>query len=54
MTFADNLAALPTIDHLAAIEVLDADGTVVDTVENKPESPARSRCTTISLRSTAR
>ncbi|GAA3182198.1 DUF2322 family protein [Rhodococcus baikonurensis] len=36
MTFADNLAALPTIDHLAAIEVLDADGTVIDTVENKP------------------
>ncbi len=36
MTFAENLAALPAIDHLAAINVLDADGTVVDTVENKP------------------
>ena len=36
MTFADNLAALPAIDHLAAIEVLDADGNVIDTVENKP------------------
>lgn len=36
MTFAENLAALPAVDHLAAIEVLDADGTVVDTVENKP------------------
>ncbi|UJC78572.1 DUF2322 family protein [Rhodococcus erythropolis] len=36
MTFADNLAALPTVDHLAAIEVLDADGNVIDTVENKP------------------
>jgi len=36
MTFADNLAVLPAIDHLAAIEVLDADGNVIDTVENKP------------------
>ncbi|MDI9900164.1 DUF2322 family protein [Rhodococcus sp. IEGM 1409] len=36
MTFADNLAALPAIDHLAAIEVLGADGNVIDTVENKP------------------
>lgn len=36
MTFADNLAALPAIDHLAAINVLDADGAIIDTVENKP------------------
>lgn len=36
MAFAENLKALPGVSHLAAIELLDADGQVVATIENKP------------------
>jgi hypothetical protein len=36
MGFAENLKALPRISHLAAIELLDAEGAVVATIENKP------------------
>lgn len=35
MAFADNLKALPRISHLQAIELLDATGAVVGTIENK-------------------
>lgn len=35
MTFAEILAALPAIDHLAAIELLDRDE-VLARIENKP------------------
>jgi hypothetical protein len=35
MAFADNLKQLPKISHLAAIELLDADGNVAATIENK-------------------
>jgi len=36
MGFADNLKALPGISHLAAIQLLDAEGQVVATIENRP------------------
>jgi hypothetical protein len=36
MAFADNLKQLPRISHLAAIQLLDSDSTVVATIENKP------------------
>ena len=36
MTFADNLKQLPRISHLAAVQLLDGDGTVAATIENKP------------------
>ena len=36
--FAENLKKLPGISHLAAINLLDADGTVIATIENKPGS----------------
>jgi len=36
--FADNLKKLPGISHLAAINLLDADGNVVASIENKPGS----------------
>lgn len=36
MAFADNLKQLPRISHLAAIQLLDADGAVAATIENKP------------------
>lgn len=36
MAFADNLKQLPKISHLAAIQLLDADGKEVATIENKP------------------
>jgi hypothetical protein len=35
MAFADNLKQLPRISHLAAIQLLDRDGVVVATIENK-------------------
>jgi hypothetical protein len=35
MAFADNLKTLPGISHLAAIQLLDGDGAVVATIENK-------------------
>lgn len=36
MTFAENLKQLPGVSHLAAIELLDAEGAVVGRIENKP------------------
>ena len=41
MSFADNLKKLPGISHLAAINLLDADGNVVAAIENKASSTAR-------------
>lgn len=38
MSFADNLKKLPGISHLAAINLLDADGNVAASIENKPGS----------------
>lgn len=38
MGFADNLKKLPGVSHLAAINLLDTDGNVVATLENKPGS----------------
>lgn len=38
MSFAENLKKLPGISHLAAINLLDAEGNVVATIENKPGS----------------
>ncbi|MBI5108673.1 MAG: DUF2322 family protein [Rhodocyclales bacterium] len=36
MAFADNLKQLPRVSHLAAINLLDAEGNVAATIENKP------------------
>lgn len=36
MGFAENLKALPGVSHLSAIELLDGEGQVVATIENKP------------------
>lgn len=36
MAFADNLKQLPSIAHLSALELLDADGNVAAAIENKP------------------
>ena len=36
MAFADNLKQLPRISHLAAIQLLDSEGAVAATIENKP------------------
>lgn len=37
-TFAENLKKLPGISHLAAINLLDAEGGVLASIENKPGS----------------
>lgn len=36
MAFADNLKQLPAISNLAALQLIDAAGVVVATIENKP------------------
>ncbi len=36
MGFAENLKQLPKVSHLAALQLLDAAGAVVATIENKP------------------
>ena len=36
MAFADNLKQLPGVSHLAALQLLDAQGEVVATIEHKP------------------
>lgn len=36
MAFADNLKQLPKVSHLAALQLLDKEGSVVATIENKP------------------
>lgn len=38
MSFAENLKKLPGISHLAALNLLDAEGQIVATIENKPGS----------------
>ena len=38
MSFAENLKKLPGISHLAAINLLDAEGNVAAAIENKPGS----------------
>ena len=35
-TFADNLRLLPAIAHLAELQLIDATGATVATIENKP------------------
>jgi len=35
-TFAENLSALPTLDHLSALQLHDAYGVSHATIENKP------------------
>ena len=35
MAFAENLKQLPRISHIAAIQMLDGDGAVAATIENK-------------------
>lgn len=36
MSFANNLKQLPKVSHLAALQLVDAEGNVVATIENKP------------------
>lgn len=36
MSFADNLKHLPKVSHLEALHLLDGDGSVIATIENKP------------------
>jgi len=36
MKFADRLQQLPSVSHLAALQLLDASGQVLATLENKP------------------
>ncbi len=36
MAFADNLQQLPTIDHLAALQLIDAQGNIAATIPNEP------------------
>ncbi|MGA7179159.1 MAG: DUF2322 family protein [Thiobacillaceae bacterium] len=36
--FAENLAGLPTADHIAAIELRDCSGHMLGKIENKPAS----------------
>ncbi len=36
MTFAENLKQLPKVSHLAALQLIGADGSIVATLENKP------------------
>jgi len=38
MSFAENLKKLPGISHLAAVNLLDKDETLVASIENKPGS----------------
>lgn len=36
MAFTDNLKQLPPVSHLAGLQLIDASGAVVATLENKP------------------
>jgi hypothetical protein len=36
MAFSDNLKQLPPVSHLAALQLLNAAGAIVATIENKP------------------
>ncbi len=41
-SFKDNLQLLPSIEGLAQINLIDADGNIVATIETSPASKARS------------
>ena len=43
MAFADNLQQLPTIDHLAELQLLDAQGHIVATIPNQPGKAGSAR-----------
>ena len=36
MAFADNLKQLPKVSHLAALQLIDKEGAIIATIENKP------------------
>jgi hypothetical protein len=36
MNFAERLKTLPSVAHLASLDLLDADGTVIATLHNRP------------------
>lgn len=36
MAFSDNLKQLPSVAHLSSLQLLDSQGVVVATIENKP------------------
>jgi len=36
MGFAENLKQLPKVSHLAALQLIDKEGAIVATIENKP------------------
>jgi hypothetical protein len=36
MAFAENLKQLPKVSHLSALQLLDKEGAIVATIENKP------------------
>ena len=36
MSFQDNLAAMPAIDHLSGLDILDKEGNVVHHIPNAP------------------
>lgn len=36
MSFTETLKTLPSIEHLSALELLDADGQVIASIENQP------------------
>lgn len=36
MAFTDNLKQLPKVSHLAALQLIDKEGAVIATIENKP------------------
>lgn len=36
MAFADNLKQLPKVSHLAGLQLIDVEGNLVATIENKP------------------
>ena len=36
MAFSDNLQQLPSVSHLAGLQLIDSTGAVVATIENKP------------------
>ncbi|RZI80491.1 MAG: DUF2322 family protein [Rubrivivax sp.] len=36
MAFSDNLKQLPAVSHLAGLQLIDAAGAVIATIENKP------------------
>lgn len=43
MTFADKLRSLPSIDHLAAVQLLNTEGQVVAIIPNQPGKAGSAR-----------